>query len=176
MHSLETAFRRTRPQRRPGSHRPRNTLEVLCSEVLKLEQIAHELSRTFGNHDAVRLCNALQACRKVRRLAYDGLLLRSARADQIADDHQPRCDADTRLQGRVGLQSTYRSDQLQPCAHGPLCVVLVGLRVAEVDQHPVAHVLRYEAAEALHGLGNALLIGRNDLAEVFRVHAGRERR
>ena len=67
-------------------------------------------------------------------------------------------------------------DQLQPCAHGPLGVVLVGLRIAEVDQHPVAHVLRDEAAEALHGLGDALLIGRNDLAEVFRVHAGRERR
>ena len=27
------------------------------------------------------------------------------------------------------------------------------------------------AAEALHGLRNALLIGRNDLAQVFRVHA-----
>ena len=176
MQSLEAAFDRSRSQRRPGSHRPCDALEVLCSKVLKLEQIAHELSRAFGNHDAVRLRNALQARRKVRRLAYDGLLLRSARPDQVADDHQSRCDADTRLQGRVGLQSTYSSDQLQPCAHGPLCVVLVGLRIAEVDQHPVAHVLRYEAAEALHGLRDALLIGRNDLAEVFRVHARRERR
>ena len=76
----------------------------------------------------------------------------------------------------LGLQATYRSDQLQPRAHGPLCVVLVGLRIAEVDQHAVAHVLRYEATEALHGLGDALLIGRNDLAQVFRVHARRERR
>ena len=54
--------------------------------------------------DAVRLCNALQACRKVWRLADDGLLLRSARADQVADDHQARRNADTGLQGRVGLQ------------------------------------------------------------------------
>ena len=67
-------------------------------------------------------------------------------------------------------------DQLQPCAHRSLGVVLVSLRIAEVDQHAVAHVLRDEAAEALHGLGNALLIGRNDLAEVFRVHARRQRR
>ena len=80
-------------QRRPGSHRPRDTLEVLCSKVLKLEQIAHELPSALRNHDAVRLCNALQACRKVRRLAYDGLLLRSTRTDQIADYHQSRCDA-----------------------------------------------------------------------------------
>ena len=174
--SLEAALHRSWSQRRPGSHRPRDALEVLCSKVLKLEQIAHELPGALRNDHAVRLCNALQARRKVRRLANDGLLLRSARSDQVADDHQTRCDADTRLQGRVGLQSTYSSDQLQPCAHGPLCVVLVGLRIAEVDQDPVAHVLRDEAAEALHGLCDALLIGRNDLAEVFRVHARRQRR
>ena len=76
----------------------------------------------------------------------------------------------------MGLQGTHSSDQLQPRAHGPLCVVLVGLGIAEIHQHPIAHVLRYEAAEALHGLRDALLIGRNDLAQVFRVHAGRERR
>ena len=74
------------------------------------------------------------------------------------------------------LSAADRSDQLQPCAHSTLCVVLVGLRVAEVDQDPVAHVLRDEPAEALHGFSDALLVGRNDLAEVFRVHASRERR
>ena len=95
--SLETAFDRSRSQCRPGSHRPCDALEVLCSKVLKLEQIAHELARALRNDHAVRLCNALQACRKVRRLANDGLLLRSARADQVADDHQTRRDADTRL-------------------------------------------------------------------------------
>ena len=61
----------------------------------------------------------------------------------------------------------------KPGAHGPLCVVLVRLRIAEVDQDTVAHVFRHEATEALHGLGDALLIGRNDLAQVFRVHARR---
>ncbi len=76
----------------------------------------------------------------------------------------------------MGLQSTYSRHQLQPRPHGPLCVVLVGLGVAQIHEHPVAHVLCNEAAEALHGLPNALLIGRNDLAEVFRVHAGREGR
>ena len=37
----------------------------------------------------------------------------SARSDQIANDHQPRRDAYTRLEGRVGLQSTHCSHQLQ---------------------------------------------------------------
>jgi hypothetical protein len=63
-----------------------------------------------------------------------------------------RCDADASLQGRVCFETAYRSDQLQRRAHGPLCVVLVGLWVPEVDEHPVTHVLRDKAAEALHGL------------------------
>jgi hypothetical protein len=94
---------------------------------------------TLRNHDCVRLCNTLQACRKVRGLAYDGLLLGSARTNQVTDDHQSRCDSDPRLKGRVGLQSTYGSDQLQPPAHCSLCVVLVSLGIPEVDQDAVAH-------------------------------------
>jgi hypothetical protein len=38
------------------------------------------------------------------------------------------CNANARLQGRVGLQSTYRSDQLQPGTHRPLCVVLFAMK------------------------------------------------
>ena len=74
----------------------------------------------------------------------------------------------------MGLQSTYCRDQLQPGPHGSLGVILMSLGIAEVDQHPIAHVLRYEPAEALHGIRNALLIGRNDFAEVFGVHACRQ--
>ena len=48
------------------------------------------------------------------------------------------------------------------------------LRKAEVHEHAVAHVLRYEAIEALHSLGDALLIGRNDLPQVLRVHPRRQ--
>ena len=74
------------------------------------------------------------------------------------------------------FRAAHGGDQLQPCAHGPLCVVLVGLGIPEVHKDPIAHVLRNEATEALHGLRDALLVGRNDLAEVFGVHASRERR
>jgi mandelate racemase len=65
------------------------------------------------------------------------LLLRSARADQVADDHEARSDAHTRPQGRVGLQSTHSRDQLQPRAHGALCVVLMSLGITEINQDPV---------------------------------------
>src|SRR6516165_12483065 len=122
MEGFEPAFYRSRSQRHPSSYRPSNALEVLSCKVLKLEQIAHELPSALRNDHAVRLCNALQARRKVWRLANDGLLLRSAGSDQIADDNKTCCNADSSLQGRVGLQSTYSSHQLQPCAHGALCV------------------------------------------------------
>jgi hypothetical protein len=86
------------------------------------------------------------------------------RSDQVADHDQPCGNTHTDLQWSTGLQSAHCLDQLQPCPYRPLGVVLVGLRVAEIHQHTVAHELRYEAAEALHGLGYTLLIGRNDLA------------
>ena len=47
----------------------------------------------------------------------------------------------------------------------------MGLGVAEIHQHPVAHVLGYEAVEVLHGVSDAFLVGADDLAEVFGVHA-----
>ena len=119
---------------------------------------------------------ALQARREVRRLADDAALLRLARSDQVADDNQPGRDADTGLQRSARLEPGHRRDQLQPRPHRPLGVVLMRLRIAEIDEHAVAHVFRHEAAEAAHGLGDAFLIGRNDLAQVLRVHAGGERR
>jgi hypothetical protein len=44
------------------------------------------------------------------------------------------------------------------------CIILMGLRIAEIDQHAIAHVLRDKPAEALHSLGDTLLVGRNDFA------------
>jgi hypothetical protein len=78
---------------------------------------------------------------------------------QIADYNQSCRNSQARLQGSAELQSANRLDQLQPRLYCPLSVILMRLRIAEIDQHAVAHVLRYEPAEALHSLGNALLIG-----------------
>ena len=50
----------------------------------------------------------------------------------------------------------------------------MSLRIAEIHEHAVAHVFRHEPAEATHGLGDAFLIGGNDLAQVLGVHARRE--
>jgi hypothetical protein len=71
----------------------------------------------------------------------------------------------------MGLQNADRSNQLKPRAHGSLRVILMGLGIPEVHEDPIAHVLRHEPAEALHRLGNALLIRGDDLAQVLGVHS-----
>ena len=162
------------PQRRPGTHRTADALEVLCAEVFKFEQVAQELAGAFGNHDAVRFCKALQTRGEVRRLAHNAALLGLSRSNQVANHDQTRRNANARLQGRAGLQDADRSDQLQSCAHRSLGVILMGLGIAEVHEHAIAHVLRYEPAKALHSLGDAFLIGGDDLAQVLRVHTRRE--
>jgi hypothetical protein len=56
--SLKSACHRRRSQRRPGSQRPRNSLEVSCAEV-----------RTFSDNDRVGFGNALETCREIWRQA-----------------------------------------------------------------------------------------------------------
>jgi DNA-binding NarL/FixJ family response regulator len=54
-------------------------------------------------------------------------------------------------------------DQLQSRSYCALGVILMGVRIPEVDQHAVAHVLRHEPAEALDGPSDVFLVGRDDL-------------
>ena len=73
---LEAACHGTRLQHRPRPHRPSNTLEAPHPKVIELEETAEKSSRAFGDDDHIRFGDALQARRKVRRLAYHAALLR----------------------------------------------------------------------------------------------------
>ena len=48
-----------------------------------------------------------------------------------------------------------------------LGVIFMRLRIAEIDEYAIAHVLGYEAAEPTNRVGDALLISRNDFAQVL---------
>src|SRR5215472_6805377 len=72
---LEAACHGTRPQRRPGPHRPDDALEVPWPEVLQLKEIADKSARAVADDDRVRLGDPLQARSEVRRLANDAALL-----------------------------------------------------------------------------------------------------
>ena len=82
---LEAARHRTRPHHRPGPDRPVNAVQVPPPKVVELEEIAEKPSRAFGDDDLVRSGDALQACRKVRRLANDAAFLSLIRSDQGRD-------------------------------------------------------------------------------------------
>ena len=130
-----------------------------------------------GDDDRVRLGQRLQARRQVRRLADDRLLLGGARADEVADHDEPSGDADAHLQGNAGggLELRHRLDQRKPGLHGAFGVMLVGLGIAEIGQHPVAHVLGDETAGLGDEIGAATVIRTDDLAHVLGVEASRER-
>ena len=150
---LRVKGRRTGSPRAPdkatiGARRSRHAFEVLRAEVVEFEKVAEEFARALGNDDACRMRRALQPGRQIGRVADDAVLLGLSRADQVADDHEPRRDADAYMQGRAGggLQLRRRLDDRKAGPHSALGVVLVRLRIAEIGEHAVAHVFGDEAA------------------------------
>ena len=77
------------------------------------------------------------------------LLLSGTRSDQVANHDQAGGDTDPGLQRSTGLQLAHRRDQFQSDPYRSLGVILMRLRIPEVDKDTVAHVLRDEPAEAL---------------------------
>ena len=103
------------------------------------------------------------SCRRAARFGISPTMPRScASPDPIRSPTTTKPVAmPTRVCNETGsLQRADRRDyQLQSSPHRPLGVVLVRLRIAEINEDAVAHILRHEPAEALHGLGDAFLIG-----------------
>src|SRR6516164_11839316 len=125
MQGFEATRHGTCPQRRPGAYRPGDALEVPVPEVLQLKQIAEKPSRALGDDDHIRLGDALQARREIRRFTDDAALLRVPRSDdEVADDDQPGGNANASLQRSARLEPSYRRDQLQSRPYRSLGVVL----------------------------------------------------
>ena len=49
----------------------------------------------------------------------------------------------------------------------------MGLGIAEIDQHSVAHVFRDKAGEAADGLGDRAVIGADEVAQVLGIELRR---
>ena len=96
MQRVEPTLDRARAPHHPGRHRPQ-PLEIARSKLLQLEQIANQSPCGFPDDHPIRLGNSLEAGGQVRRFTHDRALLRTLRPDQVADDNQPGCDADTCL-------------------------------------------------------------------------------
>ena len=173
---LKTALHGTRPQRRPGLRRPGDPLEFLRPEVLQFKEVADKASRAPGDDDRIRRGDPLQACGQIRRLANDPAFLGFPGANKITDNDQARRDPDAHLERILGAQLADRFDERQPRPHRALGVILMRARIAEIDQHPIAHVLGHEAVEPGDRLSDALVIGADHGTHVLGVELGRERR
>jgi hypothetical protein len=114
--------------------------------------------------------------REVGRLAHDATLLPLAGDDQIADHDRSSADADADPKRLRRLELLGTANQSQAGPYRLRGVVLVRPRVAEVHQHPIAHVLGDEALEAGDRLGDAAMIDADDLTQVLGIQARRERR
>ena len=100
----------------------------------------------------------MQACGQVRRLANNTALLRFAGPDKVPDDHQAGGNANPHLYGLRRRERSNRLDQREASPNGTLSVILMRCRIAEINQHAVAHVFCDEAPEAAHGIGDAPVI------------------
>ena len=123
----------------------------------------------------IRPCEALQACREVRRFTDRGLLARIAGANRLADDHKSRGDADADMERFAAHGSRAdRGGNGEASTHGAFRIGLASFRPAEIDQHPVTDVTRNEAVKLLDSGGDARLIAANDLPQILGIQPRRE--
>ena len=134
-------------QDRPGGNRRVEAFQGSRSKRLQLERAAQEPPRGLGDHHGARLGQRLQSRRQIGRFADDGLFLRRAPSDKIADHNDPSGDADADLEIFIRARFELRDDRRHVEA-GPdraLGVLLVGAREAEIGQHAIAHEFGDEA-------------------------------
>jgi hypothetical protein len=154
-----------------GVHRPRKALHLDGAQIVTLEEIPEQPPRLRPDHDRAGFGKRLQAGGKVRRLAHDPALLSIAGDDQVADDDLAGANADANPQRLGYLEPPDGINESLAGPHRLLGVGLVRLRVAEVHQHPIAHVLGDKTAEAADRIGDAAMIHADDLAQVLWIEA-----
>jgi hypothetical protein len=75
---------------------------------------------------------------------------------------------------QMGMELAQGLHDPQPGPYGPLGIIFVRQRVAEVDEQSITEILGDMSLKAGDYLGADLLIGPHHLAQVFRVELARE--
>ena len=105
------------------------------------------------------------------------MLLCRSFADQIADDYEASGDPDSRskLNG-LDIEPTNGVDHAEPRPDRALGIILMRPRIAEIDEHAVAHIFGDKAIEPADHLGDCAVICSDDLAQILGIEPRRERR
>jgi len=137
-----------------------DAFDVPEPQVLEIEKVAEHFARFVRDDDAVGLRECQQTRCKVGRVADHVAFACVARADQVANHNEAGRNADARLQGLGGFDRADSWDEFECGADGPLDVILVCLRISEIDQHAIS-------AEP----GDEAVVGANDLRHRFLICA-----
>src|SRR5215472_6602732 len=103
--------------------------------------------------------------------------MRCTLPNQITDQHDAGRDADAHLKG--GSMACWNSgrclDQRESATHCAFSVILMGLWIAKVGKHAIAHVLGDKPTRLANHLRAAAMIGTHDVSHVLGVEPSRER-
>jgi hypothetical protein len=160
----------------PGALRLGEAGERLRPEIRDLKQCADLPPRALGNDHRARCGQRLQPGSEVRRLADHAALLRGARADQIPDHDEPAGDAEPHIHRFGRGEPADCIDHGEPGADRALGIVLMRLGIAEIDQHAVAHVLGDKTGKPGDRVGDAAMVGADNLAQILGIVPRRQRR
>ena len=72
-----------------------------------------------------------------------------------------------------GCSGPHGLEDAQPRVHGPLGIIFMRLGIAKVHQQAISQILGNIAVKALDDLGTGLLVGTDDLAQVFWIELRR---
>ncbi len=166
---LKPAFGPTGTEHSPSGHGRGEPFELKGAQSHEIKHTAQELAGALRNHDLARPCEGLQTRGKIWSLANHRLLARCSLADQIPHHHQPGCDANPYLECHIAVlfEGADCGHEVQSGSNGPLGLILVGARVAKIGQHSVTQIFRDMALIAGDHLGDAVIIGPNDITEIL---------
>ena len=128
--------------------------------------------RRVADHNGVRLGQFLQPGGEVRRLADHRRVVGHVRAQQLADQHDARGDADAHPERFRHLAGSVDAErQFQPCADGTLRIILAGKGISEVGENTVALIAGDPASRRLDERGRMGLIDHEHITQILGVEA-----
>jgi hypothetical protein len=75
---------------------------------------------------------------------------------------------------KLDIEWLHRIEQIKSRSDGPLRILFVGLGITEIDKQSIAEILRDIAIIMRDDLGSGLLIGLDDVMEIFGIELGGE--